>query len=57
MFPHAAGMIASNGPHGSVKDIYNIKGLTENDKRLFKKYGKEFTTNLPARRCMERINN
>jgi photosystem II PsbU protein len=57
MFPHAAGKIASNGPYASVRDIYSIKGITENDKRLFKMYEKEFTANPPGRSFSERINN
>ena len=57
MFPHAAGKIASNGPYDSVDDIYKIPGLTENDKKLFKKYEKTFTVNPPGRAFDERINN
>jgi photosystem II PsbU protein len=56
MFPHAAGKIASNGPYVSVKDIYKIEGLTENDKKLFKKYENEFTANPPGRTFNERVN-
>jgi photosystem II PsbU protein len=56
MFPHAAGKIASNGPYKNVKDIYQIKDLTDNDKAVFKKYEKEFTVNPPGRAFGERIN-
>jgi photosystem II PsbU protein len=56
MFPHAAGKIASNGPYNSVKDIYKIDGLTDNDKKLFKKYESAFTVNPPGRTFKERIN-
>jgi hypothetical protein len=56
MFPHAAGKIASNGPYKQVADIYKIPDLTENDKKLFKKYEKEFTVNPPGRAFNERIN-
>jgi len=56
MFPHAAGQIASHGPYNSVKEIYKIEGLTENDKKLFKKYDKFFTVNPPGRQVDERIN-
>jgi len=56
MFPHAAGQIASHGPYNSVKEIYQIEGLTENDKKLFKKYDKFFTVNPPGRQVDERIN-
>jgi len=45
MYPSAAGKIASNGPYGSVKDIYKIPGLTENDKKVFKMYEKDLTAN------------
>lgn len=56
-FPHAAGMVASNGPYYSVQDLYKIPGITENDKKLFKKYENEFVA-LPAmyRQFNERIN-
>jgi len=56
-FPHAAGMIASNGPYDKVSDIYKIPGITENDKKLFKEFESEFTA-LPAmfRQFNERIN-
>jgi len=56
MFPTAAGKIASHGPYESVKDIYKIPGLTENDIKLFKKYEKEFTVNPPGRTFDERVN-
>mmetsp|Transcript_6403 Transcript_6403/g.11394 ORF Transcript_6403/g.11394 Transcript_6403/m.11394 type:complete len:161 (+) Transcript_6403:206-688(+) len=55
-FPHAAGKIASNGPYKTVKDIYNIPGITENDKAMFKKYEKELTVLPPGRMFKERIN-
>ena len=56
MFPHAAGKIASHGPYSSVSDIYKIKGLTENDIAVFKKYDKYFTVNPAGRAFKERIN-
>jgi hypothetical protein len=56
MYPHAAGLIAANGPYNQVSDIYKIEGLTENDKQLFRKYEKEFTVNPPGRMFDERIN-
>jgi photosystem II PsbU protein len=56
MFPHAAGLIASHGPYTSVKEIYKIDGITDNDKKLFKKYENEFTANPPGRSFSERIN-
>ena len=56
MYPHAAGMIASHGPYKSIKDIYNIPGLNDNDKAAFKKYEKELTVLPPGRMFKERIN-
>lgn len=56
MFPHAAGKIASNGPYKSVRDVYKIPGLTDQDRELFKKYEKYFTVNPPGRAFDERIN-
>ena len=56
MYPHAAGLIASHGPYETVKDIYKIKGVTANDKAMFKKYENEFTVNPPGRMFDERIN-
>uniref|UniRef100_A0A7S0AF01 Photosystem II 12 kDa extrinsic protein n=1 Tax=Minutocellus polymorphus TaxID=265543 RepID=A0A7S0AF01_9STRA len=57
MYPSAAGKIASNGPYQSVKDIYKIPGLTENDKKVFKMYEKELTANKAQYRTFnERIN-
>ena len=57
MYPSAAGKIASNGPYQSVKDIYKIPGLTENDKKMFKKYEKDLTANKAQYRTFnERIN-
>lgn len=57
MYPSAAGKIASNGPYQSVKDIYKIPGLSENDKKMFKKYEKDLTANQAQYRTFtERIN-
>lgn len=56
MYPHAAGMIASNGPYDNVKDIYKLDGLTSNDIKMFKKYENNFTVNPPGRMFDERIN-
>jgi len=56
MYPTAAGKIASNGPYPSVADIYKIPNLTENDKKMFKKYESELTANPPGRAFDERIN-
>eukprot|EP00980_Cylindrotheca_fusiformis_P019560 scaffold6784_cov108-Cylindrotheca_fusiformis.AAC.2 len=55
MFPSAAGKIASHGPYKTVKDIYNIPGLTSHDIEMFKKYEKEFTIKMPAPTLPARI--
>ncbi|KAL7513256.1 hypothetical protein ACHAXN_010308 [Cyclotella atomus] len=55
-YPHAAGKIASSGPYSSVKDIYNIPGITDNDKKMFKKYESQLTVLPPGRMFKERIN-
>jgi hypothetical protein len=34
MFPHAAGQIASHGPYKSVKDVYKINSLTDEDRKV-----------------------
>ena len=56
MYPTAAGKIASHGPYANVKDIYNIPGVTEHDKFMFKKYQAELTVLPPGRMFDERIN-
>ena len=56
MYPHAAGLIASNGPYNTVKDIFKIKEANSNDIAMFKKYEKEFMVNPPGRMFDERIN-
>ena len=39
-----------------VKDIYDIPGLQDREKKLFKMYEKNFTVNPPGRAFYERIN-
>ena len=39
-----------------LKDIYKIPGITENDKKMFKKYEAELTVLPPGRMFDERIN-
>jgi hypothetical protein len=56
MYPHAAGKIASHGPYKQVADIYNIPGITEHDRAVFKKYKGELTVLPPGRMYKERIN-
>jgi hypothetical protein len=56
MYPHAAGQIASHGPYNNVGDLLKIKSANANDKKLFKKYEKEFVALPPGRMFNERIN-
>lgn len=57
LFPTVAGKIASHGPYNSVKDMYNIEGLTARDKKMMQKYESEFTVNPASLRTFnERIN-
>ncbi len=48
MYPGAAGKIASHGPY--------TDGVTENNKKMFKKYLAELTVLPPGRMFDERIN-
>lgn len=58
LYPTVAGKIASNGPYNSVSDIYNIPGLTGEEKNLIKKYESRFTAKAPqADYVIDRINN
>ncbi|EED92635.1 predicted protein [Thalassiosira pseudonana CCMP1335] len=56
MYPHAAGKIASHGPYRTVADVYNIPGITESDKVMFKRYQSELVALPPGRMFKERIN-
>ena len=56
MYPHAAGLIASNGPYNSVADLFKLEGATTHDKELFKKYRAELVALPPGRQFYERIN-
>jgi len=56
MYPHAAGLLASNGPYKSVNDILRLPGATESDKMLFNKYKSSFVALEPGRTFYERIN-
>jgi photosystem II PsbU protein len=58
MYPSAAGKIASNGPYGSVSEIFNIKGLSNAEKDVMKKYESRFVAKKPsADFVIDRINN
>jgi len=56
MYPHAAGLIASNGPYNSVNDVFRLAGATKSDKMLFRKYKRSFVALPPGRTFYERIN-
>ena len=56
MYPHAAGLIASNGPYTRTSDIFKLPSANDRDKALFKKYLPELTVLPPGRGFYERIN-
>ena len=56
MYPRAAGLIASNGPYKSVKDLTSLPMANEHDKELFRKYANELVAMPPGRQFYERIN-
>lgn len=56
MYPHAAGLIASNGPYRSLDDLMHLHGANDHDKELFRKYRKQLTVLPPGRMFNERIN-
>ena len=56
MYPHAAGLIASNGPYRSVNDLQKLAAATTNDKALFRKYHDSLVALPPSRQFYERIN-
>ncbi|EME29916.1 photosystem II PsbU protein [Galdieria sulphuraria] len=47
-YPKLASLIVKNGPYKSVNDLYNIKGLTEDQRELIKKYEDRFVALDPA---------
>jgi len=58
MYPTVAGKIVSNGPYSTVADVYNIKGLSEKEKSVLKKYESRFVTLEPqVIYGIDRINN
>jgi photosystem II PsbU protein len=58
MYPTVAGKVASNGPYGSVSDIFNIPGLTQQEKDILKKYESRFVAKKPeADYVIDKINN
>ena len=58
MYPAVAGKIVSHGPYASVKDVYNIPGLTSREVEILKKYEDRFTAKTPSPDyVIDRINN
>jgi photosystem II PsbU protein len=58
MYPSAAGKIVSNGPYATVADVYAIKGLTEKEKAVIKKYEPRLVAMEPqVMYGIDRINN
>ena len=58
MYPAVAGKIVSHGPYKSVSDVYNIPGMTQGEKDMFKKYESRMTAKEPAAEyVIDRINN
>ena len=56
MYPHAAGLIASNGPYNRVAELYSLPGVTQRDRELFKRYESQLCALAPSRMTRERIN-
>merc|ERR1711920_283351 len=58
MYPTAAGAIATHGPYKQVSDIFEIPGISDTVKAIFKKYEANFVV-LPANEAyfIDRINN
>ena len=54
LYPRVAGKIASNGPYGSVKDVYKVLDKTET--RAFRQHEQHFVALPPGRQFIERIN-
>jgi photosystem II PsbU protein len=58
MYPSVAGKIVSNGPFTTVADVYAIKGLSEKEKSVLKKYESRFVVLEPqVMYGIDRINN
>jgi photosystem II PsbU protein len=58
MYPTVAGKVASNGPYASVADVFNIPGLSQQEKDILKKYENRFVAKKPeADYVIDKINN
>jgi photosystem II PsbU protein len=58
MYPAVAGKIVTNGPYSSVKDLYNLPGLTSREAEVLKKYEARFVCKTPSPDfVIDRVNN
>lgn len=48
MYPTLAGLIVTNGPYKSVDELYNLPGLSSNQKELLNKYKDNLTALEPS---------
>ena len=53
MYPTVGGKIANGGPYGSVKDVYKLKNLSDDDIKQIKKYESKLTA-TPAT-CLDTL--
>ena len=54
----SARQICTNGPYKSVSDLYNIKGMSEKEKNVIKKYESRLLVGPPEPAyVIDRINN
>lgn len=51
MYPTVAGKITTNGPYKQVSDVYSIKGLSEKEKTIIKKYESRLVALEPSPMC------
>ncbi|CEM11926.1 unnamed protein product [Vitrella brassicaformis CCMP3155] len=58
MYPTLGAKLAKNGPYQNVKDVYSIKGLSEREKELLKKYESDFVVLQPREEyTVDKFNN
>ena len=58
MYPTVAGKVVSNGPYASVADLYKIKGLSQAEADVLKKYESRFVAKTPSPDyVIDRVNN
>lgn len=58
MYPTVAGKVVKNGPYASAADVFNIPGLTGQEKEVLKKYESRFVAKKPeADYVIDKFNN